>query len=463
MHGRSPARWQRTLAAIGTLSVTAVVLTGCVGVGTQPSQTQSSGSSAAVTPKIDPDKKITLTVWTAEAQRFDEQKQLTASFEKKYPNVTVKLVQRAGTTDYNTQLKIAMTGRTPPDVVEGNNGFALDAALVKAHLIIPLDKYATALGWTTRYTPSILKQWRLGPEGTTYGTGELWGTGMAGEIGGWYYNKSALAALGKSVPTTFAEFEDVLAAAKTAGKTPIMLGNLGGWEATHLFNMVNDQNAPEADLTGIAFTDRNAKWDSAAFVKSASTLAAWAKAGYFPKGYEGYDQDSAIAKFVAGTGIFMQCGSWCTPSFAKMGDDVGYFLSPPVTAGAVSKSTGSISTPFHVAATSKNPDAAVLYIDWITNEAASTLYAQGGDLPGVALSSPPTGQSALATAVFADYTSTLKNGALMPYPDWSLPQTGSVYYAKLQEILGGITAPATAMAQVQANRITYYDQQGVPK
>ena len=40
-----------------------------------------------------------------------------------------------------------MNSGNAPDVAEGNQGFQIDSALVKAKLIKPLDSYATKYGW----------------------------------------------------------------------------------------------------------------------------------------------------------------------------------------------------------------------------------------------------------------------------------------------------------------------------
>ena len=41
-----------------------------------------------------------------------------------------------------------------PDVVEGNQGYQIDRAEVKAQLILPLTKYIKAYGWDKWYSPA---------------------------------------------------------------------------------------------------------------------------------------------------------------------------------------------------------------------------------------------------------------------------------------------------------------------
>ena len=61
---------------------------------------------------------------------------------------------------------------------------------------------------------------------------------------GVYYNVDKLTALGLEVPTTFAEFEAALAAAKEAGELPIKLGNQAGWPATHALGIAQGATWP---------------------------------------------------------------------------------------------------------------------------------------------------------------------------------------------------------------------------
>ena len=58
------------------------------------------------------------------------------------------------------QAKLVASGDDPPDVFAGNQGYQLDGELVKAGLILPLDKYAKAYGWEESFTPETLQQFK---------------------------------------------------------------------------------------------------------------------------------------------------------------------------------------------------------------------------------------------------------------------------------------------------------------
>lgn len=91
--------------SIAFLIMLSIVLTGC----SSSSDTASSDTAKG---------KTTITVWhgmTQLAQKAIEN--VTKAFEKKYPNIKVKLVQTSGGTDANKKLLAAIAGGDPPDVV----------------------------------------------------------------------------------------------------------------------------------------------------------------------------------------------------------------------------------------------------------------------------------------------------------------------------------------------------------
>jgi raffinose/stachyose/melibiose transport system substrate-binding protein len=68
-----------------------------------------------------------------------------------------------------------LAGKTPPDVVAGNQGYQVDGELVKAGLILPLEKYARAYGWEQSFSPLALQQFKWSSDGKPFGTGTLYG------------------------------------------------------------------------------------------------------------------------------------------------------------------------------------------------------------------------------------------------------------------------------------------------
>jgi maltose-binding protein MalE len=140
---------------------------------------------------FDTSKKVTLTMWDTENAQGPSkaEDELIQQFEQKYPNVTVKRVVK-NFDDYMATIKLAASSSDAPDVFQGNEG-AVDRALVKAHLIAPLDGYAKAYGWDTRFGSSAaLNPLRWSSDGNQWGVGQLWGIAQKAEVVGAFYNKT---------------------------------------------------------------------------------------------------------------------------------------------------------------------------------------------------------------------------------------------------------------------------------
>ena len=74
---------------------------------------------------------------------------------------------------YPAQIKLALSSDDGPDVAIGNLGWSLDGPLIKAGLFRPLDDYAEAYGWDTRYPEVGLRQLKFSEDGTEYGEGPI--------------------------------------------------------------------------------------------------------------------------------------------------------------------------------------------------------------------------------------------------------------------------------------------------
>ena len=183
--GRGRLRGVAVLAALAAVAVTAAVGTGSAAAG----QTKAAADNPFAHYG-----NITLNVWSADNQDPGPEpviKALAASFSKKYPNVKINL-KFYSFTNYIKIIKLSLNSGNAPDVAEGNQGFQIDSALVKAKLIKPLDSYATKYGWNKEFSAGTAQQFRWTPDGKTYGKGPLWGVAQFGQSTGVFYNKALL-------------------------------------------------------------------------------------------------------------------------------------------------------------------------------------------------------------------------------------------------------------------------------
>ena len=430
--------------------VASVVAVGCTPGGSVSQATAPPAPAVTGVPDTGP---ITLTVWDQESGQVSKVwDQLNAEFEQKYPNVTIKRVNR-DFGELKTLLALAMSGPHGPDVVEANQGWPDMGHLVKAGLLLPLDNYAQAYGWTSRVSPNVLRVSSWSPDGKEFGTGSLYGYTTMGEIVGVYYNKQILSELGLTVPTTFGEFEQDLEAAKQAGQIPIQFANNDAFPGIHEFATIQDQIAPTSYLTDLIFGSQRDQlsFDTPENTQAATTLQDWANKGYFTPGFGGAGYDDSVSNFANGEGLFMITGNWIVANLGADNTNFGFFPLPPADPGDPPVATGGAGFPLAIAAGSEQPDAAAAYIDWMTSDHASDLLLPTGEIP-LHNGKTPTVQpgTVLADVVDAARTVSDANG-VVPYEDWATPTFYDTLTSSIQELMVNRLTPDQFVQNVEAD------------
>jgi raffinose/stachyose/melibiose transport system substrate-binding protein len=374
--------------------------------------------------------------------------ELTATFMEKYPNVKVQSTFQAFD-PYMKKVKLVASGDSPPDVFAGNQGYGTDGELVKAKLILPLDRYAEAYGWEEAFGEGTLQQFRWTPDGKTFGEGSIYGVGSAGEAVGLFYNEKKLKALGyDGPPETLEEFEEMLAKAKAAGEQPIMAGNQEGWPAIHIWGSVQGQYASAQQVRDAILGAEGASYDTPENQEAAAKLAEWVEKGYFPKNINGLPADTGGANFRKGQGVFHITGTWATADMAKENPDIR-FANMPVGKSGKRVQTGSLSVPYHVSVKSEHPDVGAAFIDHITNADAAEILIANGRVPAV-----PTdieADSPIANDTIAAWKELKDDDGLALYPDWATNTMYDTMAAAMGGILGGKLDGPTFVERLQAD------------
>lgn len=429
---------------VGLAAAIAVVALAGFGVASaQPTSTGAKASKRAT---------VTLLVWDQEVRggQNASMKALNAAFAKKYPDIKINRVAKSFT-DLQATLKLAASGPNPPDVVEANNGYSAMGPLVKANLLLSLNKYAAKYGWRKRYSTGILRMNQFTADAKNFGTGNIYGMPMTGEVVGVFYNKAKLRKLGLKVPTSFAAFEQALTKAKAGGETPIQFGNLDKWPGIHEYEELMLQNVSKSYARSFIFGTGGGKthFDSRGSIAAAAKLQAWVKAGDFTNGYAGLGYDPSWQKFGKGTGVFLISGSWLTADLKKaLGKNVGFFLLPPPKGRALS-TLGGEGLPWAISSKSKNPDAAATYINFITSPSSMQVVANNGQL--TATKSKVKVPSGLDTEVYKAWVKANKSDAVVPYLDWATPTMYDTITAAIQELMAGKSTPSSFAKTIQSD------------
>lgn len=368
-------------------------------------------------------------------------------FTEQYPNVTVNVTLRAFD-DYMQIAPSILQSDDPPDVAHGNQGYTIDGLLVQGGLILPLTEYAEEYGWEEAFGSGNLDQYRFDETGTNFGQGTLWGVSAVAEFVGVFYNKEKLAAIGGEIPTTFEEFEGLLADAEAAGEIPIQLGNAEGWPALHVYGMVQAAYRPAAEIRDWVFGEPGSTVVTDTELEAAETFVRWKDEGYFTDGVNGVAWDDAVAAFANGDGVFLVGGNWNAATVEEtMGDNVGYFAMPVGPSGVVG-GTAALALPWHITSKAEHPDLAAAFIALMMSEEFAPELAAVGRVPARSADIEVDG---LISELIAGTTAVIEDEGVTLYADWTTDTMFDTLTAKTQELLGGQITGAEYLDAVQAD------------
>ena len=443
-------RSDRWVGALAATFVVALGATACApGGSTTSDPAASSSSSSPVSKDVAAAGDVTLTVWdqNTDGGIDDAQGKLNAAFEKKYPNVSIKRVSRSFS-DLKTTLKLALTSKTPPDVVQANQGYPDMGSFVQGGLLRPEDDYAKLYGWDSYYPKQLLDLNKFSADGKDWQSGNLYGVSQTGEIVGFYYNRKVLADLKLSAPKTIADLEAMLPKIKAAGVQPLAYGDVEKSPGIHLYGVTQAALAGEQAVNDLV-TAKSGAWTDASSVKAAQTIQDWSTKGYLTEGANGISRDDALASFDAGKAAFHIDGTWQLATVAKaLGKNAGFVALAP--AGSDKPvTTGGEGLAWAITSGSKHPDVSAAYIDFITNaDAAKTLVATG-NLPAVPPASWTPATGTLEGDVAAQWKSVNAGNGLVPYLDYSTPTFYDTLSASVQQLTAGKLTPQKFGEQLQ--------------
>ena len=384
---------------------------------------------------------MTLTVWDQEVRGGQDKplKELNQAFMDKYPNVTIERTSKSFS-DLQKQVKLAISGDNPPDVVQANNARGDMGAFVKAGLLRQLDGYADVYGWNDRFPETVRSVSSYTSDGKTFGEGNLYGVPLTGEMVGVWYNKAKLEELGIDPPQTVEDFEAALQTAKDAGEIPIQFGDLDQWPGIHEFGFVQNLFVPPDDIRKLGFGQAGASWESDENKQAADTLVDWVDKGYFTDGFNGLGYDPSWQDFAKGKGVFLISGTWLLADLQDaMGDDLGFML-PPTGATGDQSVTGSTGLPFAITEASEHPDVAAAYLDFITSQDAMAKYSERGR-PARLRHRGPVGRPAPRPRCSTPGPTPRAATSSTPYLDWATPESTDLVPTQVQDLMGGKTSP----------------------
>ena len=154
----------------GTHSSTRVTLVAAVAIAALAGTATAVAGSATSSHKHATSIKLNVLASASTPARVKAQDTLTTEFEKAHPGVTIKW-QRKSFNDLFATVKLILSGPNSPDIAYLPQGWPM-VALVKAGLLVPLDKYEKQYGWDKRFTAGQRREAEASKDGTKFGIGQ---------------------------------------------------------------------------------------------------------------------------------------------------------------------------------------------------------------------------------------------------------------------------------------------------
>jgi len=378
---------------------------------------------------------LTMSMNYATEQNSTSTKDLVKAYEKKNPNVTIKVVSQPAD-NYFQLLQASAISKNGPDLAVAWTGlFTLQdkSYLTSLKGLIPAAtlKKVEGVQWGSDGLDTPSNPYVMPLEQQFY-------------IG--FYNKSDFAKAGiKSVPTDWSQLYGDCTKLKAAGYTPIVYGNGGQslgaefypwYDASYL--MIGQYSV--AQWKGL-YNGSNA-WTSPAVE---SQFAKWAALGQ--KGCTNDDvltDTTNLTQFTKGQAAMMVDGTWDTQKFTQaLGTKVGAFV-PPFSNKPIKGVVQYPGDGFAITSYSQHKPQAAAFLRFLATPAASASINKAGLIPDIAgtKTSNPVNQQMLNFVAKDGYT---------PYPMLDNVTQGDVVNAGskvLPSVLAGKMSAAAALGQM---------------
>jgi len=355
---------KKSLARLLTGTMAVSVLVGC-------SVFADNGTAAAASGEP---VKLKLITWTNEATTkvLDE---LDKQFTEKNPDITVEitavdsatypqLVQTrvaAGDVDIIAQQQFVPN----PDFTKGLDKPAFQQYIENGDFLDLTDQE-----FVSKYDANAIKD-------SASFNGKVYAIPMSRtSYNGVFYNKKMFEDNGLSVPQTWDEFIKACDTLKEAGINPITVAGKDGWPVTAVAT-----NAIVSTVISDSGAYVKGLWDGSKKFTDEESLEIFKRIGQFASycepGAMGIDYASVPGRFAAGKAAMLADGAWQAPQIAAANPDLqfGYFPLPPTEKGSdAAQLRGKYDTLFAASGKSKNTDAILKWMAFISDEANYTTF-----------------------------------------------------------------------------------------
>jgi raffinose/stachyose/melibiose transport system substrate-binding protein len=364
------------------------------------------------------------------------------AYEEANPGVRVTVTPYSFD-DMQRILPVTLDGGTGPDVGSISWGAQATDLFASAGHLMDITDHAREQGWLDSYSADLLEFANRAEPGRIFGIPPEQATV------GVYYNSEIFDELGLTVPTTFEEFEAILAALKEAGITPIATGGGDAWPLAHVWEQLIHTMVPFEHLTALEVElDPEARYDIPEMVAAAAKVLEWHEKGYFNQGMLGTGYLDANNLFITGQAALNIGGTWAAPEFATQPDFEARFFPMPQVDPSLDWHAGgkAPSDVLVVTAYAEDPEASLAFLGHMLSEETARRLWDAGKFVTFAFDEVPPPANPLQ----ADIYDAMQRTGPGYYMGVNCVEVNRGNWSALQGMIAGDTTPEETMAAVQA-------------
>ena len=413
----------RHVATIAAFAVSAMVLAGCSAGGGE------SDDNTLTLWHFESDTSAMGIAWDEAIKVFEEETGATVDFEEK----SFEQIRSTASQVLNSN--------EAPDILEYNKGNATAGLLASQGLLSSLDDAYDEYGWADKLAPSLQTTARYDDKGIM-GDGSFYGVPNYGEFVEVYYNKDMFAANGLEVPTTLAEFEEVMAAFTDKGITPLAEA-AAEYPLGQLWYQLALSKADRGWIDDYQLYSGDVDWEGEQISYATETIKDWTDAGYISKDSTGLKAEDAGTAFINGTYPIFFSGSWWYNRFTTeaTGFEWGTFLFPEAEF-----SPGSAGNMWVVPENAANKDLAAQFIDITMRPEIQAMIGNNGGIPVAADVADITDPKSIE--LITNFNTLTERDGIGFYPDWPTATFYDELNAALQELVNDTKSPADVQQQL---------------
>lgn len=386
--------------------------------------------------------KTVLTLWTQ--NNGAEVSTVVKNFEKKYPNIVVKISTFA-TDPLKQAEKVAANSHTLPDIWFDWGG-TLASYYEQNGLALNLNPYIKKFGWNKRFSPLSLKLSSF--KGNLYEVPlQLNGLGL-------FYRKDIFSKYHLSPPTTFAQLNTDAAILRSHGVAPFGLGGLHSWMTMRFMDALIEHYA------GAQMHDKlmglSANWNNPKVIAAFQELRNWTVKKYLYPGFLAIDETQDTNQFEQGKAAMILEGPWVMQTFASDKFPINKVGFIPFPEGGTNR-LSSFMQGYMINAHSPNVSDALKFMNFYTSTAELNRVRNLVQMPVANVHVFPPANQPQVKQVQQD---SVKNGGFL-ISDQFFPQTiVQDYWQAIDSVAGGTMTPQKAAVFMQKQISAYKSSSG---